>query len=300
MVLLSRAAEASPLCRARKLHGNPDGRPPRTLGTRPCCHRQRDCTGRFRSLRLVGAGHGHSIAPARTITRYPLVCRSDLGTVTVIVRKYGADAAGCQVVGTKSIKCPTTDQGGADSRRKRRVAWAFTIRHQGRAQAAGETTSLMAHFQLDFNSGLPPADAFARLVDLDAHSAVIPFTTLTHQPPLRRGSTYVARTALGPVGFDDQMVVTDYVEPTATTAGRVAFRETGRWVLGDILLTVAAAPSGGSLIDWQQDIRIRWLPSLFDPVVARIVRAWRTRGPAAACSLCEPRPIDGRRCGAVQ
>lgn len=130
----------------------------------------------------------------------------------------------------------------------------------------------MAHVHIQVTSGLSPQEAFARLVDLDAHSAVIPLTTLTHRPPLQPGSTFVARTALGPVGFDDPMVVTEYAEPTASTVGRVGFRKTGRWVRGDMVLTVSPDSSRGSRVDWHQDISIRWLPAWFDPVVGGVAR----------------------------
>lgn len=128
----------------------------------------------------------------------------------------------------------------------------------------------MAELRVNVASPLSPAEAFARLTDLDGHTAAIPLTKLTHQPPLRKDSTFIARTAIGPIGFDDPMVVTEYAEPGTGSTGRIAFRKTGRWVLGSILCTVAAAPAGGSRISWQQNISIRWLPTWLDPFVARI------------------------------
>lgn len=135
----------------------------------------------------------------------------------------------------------------------------------------------MGCFRVELTSELSPAEAFDRLLDLDAHSAVIPFTTLTHHPPLRVGSTFVARTAVGPLGFDDPMMITEYAEPGASpghsaSPGHVVFRKTGRWIVGHIVLTVAAAPAGRSQISWQQDIKIGVLPAFLDPVVSRVAR----------------------------
>lgn len=128
----------------------------------------------------------------------------------------------------------------------------------------------MGRYRIELPSTLPADEAFHRLVDLDAHTAVIPLTTLRHTPPLQAGSRFTARTAVGPVGFDDSMLVREYAEP-GDGPGRAVFVKTGRWVTGESQLTVAST-EGGSHVVWQQDIAMPWLPGFVDPVVTQVAR----------------------------
>lgn len=93
---------------------------------------------------------------------------------------------------------------------------------------------------------LRPEDAFARLTDWERHGEAVPLTTISPTP-----SGFVARTAVGRLGFDDPMdvvtwepprlcriekrgrVVTGWAElsvtPTAT-GSRVVWREEAHWI----------------------------------------------------------------------
>lgn len=124
----------------------------------------------------------------------------------------------------------------------------------------------MGRFRVSMISPLEAGEAFRRLVDLDAHTAVIPFTTLIHDGPLQAGSRFTGRTALGPLKVDDSMLVREYAAPD-----RVVFTKTGRWVTGEIVLTVASLAEGSRIL-WEQDIAIPWLPRALDPVVTQIAR----------------------------
>lgn len=133
----------------------------------------------------------------------------------------------------------------------------------------------MGHFVVRLQPPLPAAEAFDRLLDLDAHSALVPLTTVRHEGPLGVGQRFVGRTHLGPVGFDDVMVIEEHRRPEPGVPGRCRIRKTGRWVLGTIDLTVEDADP--AIVVWTQDIRIRWISQVADPVVTAVARiAYRT------------------------
>ncbi|GAB3887484.1 SRPBCC family protein [Terrabacter terrigena] len=133
----------------------------------------------------------------------------------------------------------------------------------------------MARFTVEFETELPAAEAWRRLLDLRAHTAVIPLTTLSGAvltaDGLVPGSRFVARTGVGPVGFDDRMVVDQIIPPHSGGAGSARIRKEGNVVRGEIDLTVAPAGQG-SRVHWEQVIRVRPVPAVLDPVVARVAR----------------------------
>lgn len=104
--------------------------------------------------------------------------------------------------------------------------------------------------------------AWQRLWDLDRHTAVIPLTTVTPEPPATRLSTgvcFTGRTALGPLGFDDVMRVVDWSPPVGDGGGRAVVDKVGRVVGGRIEVTVVPLRRG-SLVTWRQMVRLPWLP----------------------------------------
>jgi hypothetical protein len=134
----------------------------------------------------------------------------------------------------------------------------------------------MAHFEVHLDPPLSAPEAWRRVLDLRAHTAVIPLTTVTgaavSAAELGPGSRFVARTGLGPIGFDDTMVVESIVPPTTDTAGSARIVKEGRVVRGHIDLLVTPTAAGSTLV-WTQRISVWGLPSVFDPVVARVARA---------------------------
>jgi len=130
-------------------------------------------------------------------------------------------------------------------------------------------------FRLALDSRLRPDEAWRRVLDLRAHSRVIPLTTVTGDAlsalELRQGSRFVARTALGPIAVDDAMVVDEITEPHDDAPGMARIHKEGRVVRGSIVLRVTPRPSG-SRVEWVQQIRVRWVPALLDPVVAWVAR----------------------------
>lgn len=118
-------------------------------------------------------------------------------------------------------------------------------------------------FVVRVDTPLAPAQAWARLWDLDAHTAVIPLTTVS----LRGGATALAtgvefcgRTGIGPVGVDDPMRVLVW-EPPSATAGRAVVAKTGNVIGGRIEATAAPVADGGTRITWRQQVELPWLPS---------------------------------------
>jgi carbon monoxide dehydrogenase subunit G len=95
---------------------------------------------------------------------------------------------------------------------------------------------------------LSPDAAWTRLVDWPRHGAYVPLTTITVRPGTRgRGAVFVARTAVGRVGFDDPMEVVEWDPPRFC---RIEKR--GRMMRGWAELTVT--PSGsGSRVTWREE-----------------------------------------------
>lgn len=134
----------------------------------------------------------------------------------------------------------------------------------------------MATFSKVLTTSLPAEVAWRRVLDLHGHSAVIPLTTVTGEAlaadELRPGSRFVARTAFGPVGFDDPMVVDEITPPRAEAAGMARIRKEGRAIRGSIELRVVPTPEG-SRVEWEQEIRVRGVPRAADAVTAAVSSA---------------------------
>ncbi|MFM6851598.1 MAG: SRPBCC family protein [Terrabacter sp.] len=133
----------------------------------------------------------------------------------------------------------------------------------------------MARFSVVVETGLPADEAWRRLLDLRAHTRAIPLTTLRGEvltaDGLQAGSRFVARTAIGPLGFDDRMVVDQIAAPVDGSAGSARIRKEGNVVRGQIDVAVLPTPAG-SRVQWEQAIRVRPVPALLDPVVALVAR----------------------------
>ena len=138
--------------------------------------------------------------------------------------------------------------------------------------------SPMAAFDVHLDTDLPAAEAWRRVLDLHAHSEAIPLTTVTGEQmeasALVPGSRFVGRTALGPVGFDDIMVVDSIEQPTDGSGGRARILKEGKVIRGTIDLRVTPVKPHGltSTVDWSQQISVRWVPRVAEPVVARVAR----------------------------
>jgi hypothetical protein len=124
----------------------------------------------------------------------------------------------------------------------------------------------MALFEISARTSLGTEEAWGRLVDWPRHADLVPLTSirlLTAQPS-GVGTVIVARTGVGPVGFDDPMEVTEWSPPADGEAGFCRLDKRGSVVTGWAELTVTPEPGGGSTAIWREDIHVWKLPGLFD------------------------------------
>lgn len=117
-------------------------------------------------------------------------------------------------------------------------------------------------------------EAWRRLTDWPRHGAVVPLTRVrvVTPPPTQEGTVFVARSGLGPLAFEDPMEVTVWRPPTDTEAGLCRLEKRGRVVTGWAEIEVRPGPGGRSRVVWREELRVRLLPGLFDPLLAGAAR----------------------------
>ena len=134
----------------------------------------------------------------------------------------------------------------------------------------------MAHFQVRIDTPRRADEAWDRVLDLRLHDRLIPFTRITSgkvpAAELGSGSAFVARTGLGPLGFDDPMVVEGLVRPSGDSAGRARIRKHGTVIRGSIELRVTPQPVG-SRVEWDQEIAVWGVPRALGWLTAKASRA---------------------------
>ena len=134
----------------------------------------------------------------------------------------------------------------------------------------------MAHFEVQIDTRRSPGDAWNRVLDLRLHDLLIPFTRITSgkvpAAELGSGSAFAARTGLGPLGFDDPMVVEELVRPSGGSAGLARIRKHGKVIRGSIELRITPQP-GGSRVKWNQEITAWGIPRALGWMTARVSRA---------------------------
>ncbi|MFC8131375.1 SRPBCC family protein [Streptomyces sp. NPDC057302] len=148
----------------------------------------------------------------------------------------------------------------------------------------------MALFRIDRESSLPADVVWRKLTAWERHADVVPLTRVTVRtpPPSGEGTLFVARTGLGPVGFDDVMEVVTW-RPAADGGGLCRLEKRGSFVTGWAEIEVSPRSAGtGSRIAWREDLRVRWLPRAFDGVLMAAGR--RMFGRAVDGLLSAPPP----------
>ncbi|WP_030231879.1 hypothetical protein [Streptomyces sp. NRRL S-350] len=131
----------------------------------------------------------------------------------------------------------------------------------------------MARFVLTRRSQLPPARCWERLTDWPRHGERVPFTRVGVARGTGRevGDVVLARTAFGPLRFDDPMEVVEFVAPGPGRDGLCRLAKRGRPVRGGAVLRVRAV-GGGCEAVWAEELLITGLPRFADPVVASVGR----------------------------
>lgn len=149
----------------------------------------------------------------------------------------------------------------------------------------------MGRFHVALHSRHGVQECFARLFDLAAHDRLIPLTSVRAEPPsvpLAEGARFIARTGLGPLGFDDPMEVVVWRPPGPRHPGRATIVKHGRVITGRIDAIVTAREgsaregtareetaregSAGSTVYWTQQIGWPWLPTFLDRPVTFVAR----------------------------
>lgn len=118
----------------------------------------------------------------------------------------------------------------------------------------------------------PAQDAWEAITDWPGQTRWIPFTVVAidADSPAQSGvgTRFTARTKLGPLVIDDAMEVVGWTPPGATTPGVCDITKHGRWILGSARLEVDPGrhPADLTTIRWIEDIRVRGVPAIFNPL----------------------------------
>lgn len=131
----------------------------------------------------------------------------------------------------------------------------------------------MGAFTVRREVAAPAESVWSRLVDWPAHGRWVPLTTVTVTSAGAGGvgQTFVGRTGIGPVGFDDPMTVSVWQPPTDGREGRCTVRKTGRVVLGAADLTVRPLGPTRCAVEWTETADVVGLRRL--PLAGRVT-AW--------------------------
>ncbi|MFE9257479.1 SRPBCC family protein [Streptomyces sp. NPDC006879] len=121
---------------------------------------------------------------------------------------------------------------------------------------------------------LAPEVAWPRLTDWPRHGAHTPLTRtfVETEGATGLGTRFTARTGLGPFAFDDPMEVVGWLPPVDGCAGRCRLVKTGRVITGWAEIEVSPDGADGCEVNWWEELRVRGVPRLFDPVVAACAR----------------------------
>ncbi|MEO6472072.1 MAG: SRPBCC family protein [Aeromicrobium sp.] len=96
---------------------------------------------------------------------------------------------------------------------------------------------------------LSQEDAWRRLTDWERHALYVPLTTIR-----LTAEGFVARTAVGRLGFDDPMEVVEFDPPSFCR-----LEKRGNVVAGWAELHVSPVGSQSRIV-WREDIRVAWTP----------------------------------------
>ena len=129
----------------------------------------------------------------------------------------------------------------------------------------------MTGFDVVRQTTLSAPEAWRRVTEWDRHGDYVPFTRVTvDREPSTGHVTFVARTGVGPLGFDDVMAVTYSRPPSGADPGIARIVKQGRVVLGWAVLTVTPLESG-SEVRWHEEARLRWTRGPIVTLVDRVV-----------------------------
>lgn len=114
----------------------------------------------------------------------------------------------------------------------------------------------MPLIHLSRHVAIPADDAFRRLTTWPRHADFVPLTSVRLLP-----NGFVARTGMGPIAFDDVMEIVDWQPPH-----HCRLEKRGRLMKGWAEISVKDEGEGAR-VDWREEIEVRGLPRIFDPLV---------------------------------
>ncbi|MEU1282330.1 SRPBCC family protein [Streptomyces sp. NPDC005805] len=132
----------------------------------------------------------------------------------------------------------------------------------------------MTVFRIGRRTGLEPGECWRRVTDWEAHAAGVPFTrvTVVTEGPAGVGTVFVARSGAEAFGFDDPMEIVRWDPPAGGGPGVCRLEKRGRAVTGWAEIEVRPVPGGGSVVLWVEELSVRGVPALLDPLVTRVGR----------------------------
>lgn len=100
-------------------------------------------------------------------------------------------------------------------------------------------------------TSVEPVDlVWERVSDVVGHASGVPLQSVTSDPGEPGvGWRFTPRTSLGPLGFDDPMVVTVWEPPR-----RLRVEKVGRVLAGWADISLAPLPDGGTRVTWQEEV----------------------------------------------
>lgn len=126
-------------------------------------------------------------------------------------------------------------------------------------------------FELQLHVPEPATVVWGRLIDLDAHTAAIPLTTVVPaNHHMAEGLRFVGETRMGPVTIHDRMRVERADPPSEQHPGHLVVQKSGP-MAGQVEATVEQVPTG-TLLVWRQSVRPAWLPTALRPLGALIAK----------------------------
>jgi uncharacterized protein YndB with AHSA1/START domain len=95
------------------------------------------------------------------------------------------------------------------------------------------------------------------VTDWSAHGRWVPLTTMeVTRDTGGEGTTFVGRSGLGPLAFDDPMEVVRWDPPTASRAGTAGIAHRGRVILGHAEVQVVPLPGGRCRVRWTEEVSV--------------------------------------------
>ncbi|MEZ5229839.1 MAG: SRPBCC family protein [Acidimicrobiales bacterium] len=126
-------------------------------------------------------------------------------------------------------------------------------------------------FTVSHDFDAPSDVVWDEMTDWTAHGEWIPATRveIDDGDPRSVGGTFTGYTGYGPLTLVDHMRLTEIEWEEATSTGRCEVAKLGPVLRGRAGFTVSPT-SGGSRVDWFEDVTVPYVPSLAAPVVNKL------------------------------